>query len=153
MGSTELSSRYKFRGQQHMPTNGKTNRTSLEMRNTYVEIHKQGQDKGDTIQVNRKSHANMLLRPYDASNKGDPSDGKSQWGFVIFLFDGPISWGSKKHNHVGLSSTHNEYMALCQASKEVVWVRKLLKEVGYMKEDESPTPMIGDNAIVSTNSS
>jgi len=103
--------------------------------------------KSKTRGIRFKSNGNpMPICYYDASNKGDPSDGKSQWGFVIFLFDGPVSWGSKKHNHVGLSSTHNEYMALCQASKEVVWLRKLLKEVGYMKENEPPTPMIGDNA-------
>jgi len=81
---------------------------------------------------------------YDASNKADPSDGKSQYGYVIFLFNGPIVWGSKKHNHVGLSSTHNEYMAMSQASKDIEWIRQLLREIGYPL-DESPTPILGDN--------
>ena len=81
---------------------------------------------------------------YDASNKADPSDGKSQYGYVIFLFNGPIIWGSKKHNHVGLSSTHNEYMALSQASKDIEWIRQILIEIGYPLEKD-PTPTLGDN--------
>jgi len=81
---------------------------------------------------------------YDASNKADPSDGKSQYGYVIFLFNGPILWGSKKHNHVGLSSTHNEYMALSQASKDIEWIRQILIEIGYPLE-KGPTPTLGDN--------
>jgi len=81
---------------------------------------------------------------YDASNKADPSDGKSQYGYVIFLFNGPIIWGSKKHNHVGLSSTHNEYMALSQASKDIEWIRQILRELDYPLE-RGPTPTLGDN--------
>eukprot|EP01050_Picozoa_sp_SAG11_P006727 SAG11_NODE_534_length_8654_cov_11.580919_1_plen_1130_part_10 len=49
---------------------------------------------------------------YDSSNKWDVKDAKAQYGFAIHLFDGPVIWTSKKHSHVGTSSTHNEYMAL-----------------------------------------
>jgi len=82
---------------------------------------------------------------YDASNKSDPSDGKSQYGYVIFMFNGPIAWNTKKFKHVGLSSTHNEYMALCQASKDVEWLRQMLHEIGYPIDLQIPTPMMGDN--------
>ena len=82
---------------------------------------------------------------YDASNKADPSDGKSQYGYVIYLYNGPIVWSSKKHKHVGLSSTHNEYMSLSQASKDVEWIRQILLEIGYPLRKDHPTPMLGDN--------
>ena len=82
---------------------------------------------------------------YDASNKADPCDGKSQYGYVIYLYNGPIVWSSKKHNHVGLSSTHNEYMSLSQASKDVEWIRQILIEIGYPLKKQSATPMLGDN--------
>ena len=82
---------------------------------------------------------------YDSSNKADPNDSKSQWGYVIFLFNGPIDWGCKKHNHVGTSSSHNEYMALSHATKAVVWLRQLLQEMGLNDMIKEPTPMLGDN--------
>jgi len=93
-----------------------------------------------------RSDGNKLpLCYYDASNKSDPSDGKSQYGYVIFMFNGPIAWNTKKFNHVGLSSTHNKYMALCQASKDVEWMRQLLNEIGYPIDINVPTPILGDN--------
>jgi len=82
---------------------------------------------------------------YDASNKADPSDGKSQYGYVIYMFNGPIVWGSKKHKHVGLSSTHDEYMALSQASRDIEWIRQILVEIGYPIDTSKPTPTLGDN--------
>ena len=48
----------------------------------------------------------------DASNKPDPFDGLSRYGFSVTMSGGPISFGSKKLPHVGLSAFHNEYMAL-----------------------------------------
>ena len=82
---------------------------------------------------------------YDSSNKADPTDGKSQWGYCIYMFNGPIDWGCKKHNHVGLSSHHNEYMALSHATKSVVFLRQLLVEMGLGRFVKEATPVLGDN--------
>jgi hypothetical protein len=82
---------------------------------------------------------------YDSSNKADPTDGKSQWGYCIYLFNGPIDWGCKKHNHVGLSSHHNEYMALSHATKAVIFLRQLLVEMGLGYLVKEATPVLGDN--------
>ena len=82
---------------------------------------------------------------YDSSHKADPTDGKAQYGWVITLMNGPIEWNSKKHNHVGISSSHNEYMALSHATKAVMWMRQLLMEMGLQEYIPAPTPMLGDN--------
>jgi hypothetical protein len=37
-----------------------------------------------------------------------------------------ILWLSRKHNSVVLSTAKVEYIAVCSASSEVVWLRKLL---------------------------
>ena len=37
---------------------------------------------------------------------------------------------SKRHNHSGLSAAEDEYMALCHAGRQVVWLRHLLTEMG-----------------------
>ena len=49
-----------------------------------------------------------LLTLYDASNKGDYGDSKVSAGYVIMLAGGPISWSSRKAQHSGASSSHNE---------------------------------------------
>ena len=54
-------------------------------------------------------------------------------------------WSSKKHTHVGLSSSHNEYMALKHACVDVVWLRQLLKELAFDEMVSSPTVVLGDN--------
>ena len=41
-----------------------------------------------------------------------------------------VSWKSKKQTCVALSSTEAEYMALCQASKESVWMADFLGSLG-----------------------
>ena len=87
---------------------------------------------------------------YDSSNKADPSDGKSQWGYCIYMFNGPIDWGCKKHNHVGVSSHHNEYMALSHATKAVVFIRQLLCEMGLGHLVKEATPVLGDNDCTTT---
>ena len=84
---------------------------------------------------------------YDSSNKWDVKDAKAQYGFAIHLFDGPVIWTSKKHSHVGTSSTHNEYMALYWLVRSVVWLRQLIAEIGLENELLSgPINCRGDNA-------
>ena len=40
----------------------------------------------------------------------------------------PISWSSKKQTLVTLSSTEAEYIALCEAGKEALWLSQILKD-------------------------
>jgi hypothetical protein len=64
---------------------------------------------------------------------------------VIMMFGGPIAWSSKKHRHVGKSSSHNEYMAMSHAAVETKWVRDLLTEMGFESLIKEPTALMGDN--------
>ena len=40
-----------------------------------------------------------------------------------------ISWMSRKQESVELSSAEAEYIATCEVSREVVWLRKLLSDL------------------------
>src|SRR5258707_7112092 len=40
-----------------------------------------------------------------------------------------MSWTSKQQSTVATSSTHAEYIAAAEASKELVWLRRLLPEL------------------------
>ena len=80
----------------------------------------------------------------DASNKDDPSDGKTQYGYCIY-WGGPLIVKSSKLTHVGVNSTYNEYMALHYCIKQIVWMRQMLVEIGLADLVSSPTMIHADN--------
>ena len=55
--------------------------------------------------------------------------------YIIKVGGGAVSWKSKKHVCVTLSSTEVEYVALCQAVKESVWMIEFLKTLGVLIHD------------------
>ncbi|UYV63271.1 hypothetical protein LAZ67_2003604 [Cordylochernes scorpioides] len=81
----------------------------------------------------------------DADWGGNLADRKSQTGLVFFLAGGPIAWESKKQQTVALSSTESEYIALCEAGKEAVYLRTLLDEMGFGELLNEPTVLKTDN--------
>lgn len=89
------------------------------------------------------------LTLYDSSNKGDLGSSKVCAGHVVMLAGGPVSWQCKQAQHVGASSSHNEYMAAFHAAKESKWVRDLLMELDLPMPPncsaERPVVMLADN--------
>ena len=65
-------------------------------------------------------------------------------GYVFTLACGAISWQSKKQPTVALSSVEAEYMASTQATKEALWWRTFLSELGF-NNDESPIQLFSDS--------
>ena len=100
------------------------------------------QHKDEGIQFHE---ADMLPLAYvDASNKDDPHDGKTQYGYTI-NWGGPIITKSGKLTHVGINSTYNEYMALHYAIKHIVWLRQFMDEMGLGSIVSKPTLVYADN--------
>jgi hypothetical protein len=60
-------------------------------------------------------------------------DCRSIYGSVFILLGGPLAWYSRKQRSVSTSTTEAEYVALCYGSKEAVWFRELLKELGFIQ--------------------
>jgi hypothetical protein len=84
------------------------------------------------------------LRAYsDADYDSDPTYHKSVTSFRIFLGDSLISWKSKKQSIVSQSSTEAEYRDMASTTKEIVWLRWLLADMGVFLSH--PTPMYCDN--------
>jgi hypothetical protein len=79
----------------------------------------------------------------DADWASDVNNCKSTSGFVFMLGGAVVSWSSKKQTSVALSSTEAEYIAAAHATKEVVWLRRLLIELGL--DLDSPTVLHVDN--------
>ena len=55
--------------------------------------------------------------------------------FVFSLGSGAISWSSKKQPTVTLSSTEVEYRGAAVATCEVVWLKRILKDLGVPIKD------------------
>jgi hypothetical protein len=79
----------------------------------------------------------------DADWAGDKIDRHSTTGYIFFLAGAPVTWAAKKQPTVALSSTEAEYMAVTQACKEAIWLRRLLTDLGY--NQEAPTIIYEDN--------
>jgi hypothetical protein len=50
-------------------------------------------------------------------------------GYVFTIAGGAISWSAKKQNLVALSTAEAEYIAMCEAVKESLWIKKFLTEL------------------------
>ena len=61
--------------------------------------------------------------------------GKSITAYIIKLAGAPVSWVSRKQKTVALSSTEAEYMSMCDAIKQIAWIRTLYDELDFPKEN------------------
>jgi hypothetical protein len=66
-------------------------------------------------------------------------------GFVYFVGIGAVTWSSKKQPIVTLSSTEAEYVVLTHASKDSLWIHKLLTELSSIFSFTLPTTLFCDN--------
>jgi hypothetical protein len=74
----------------------------------------------------------VLLSGYcDADWAGDLDERKSTTGYAFYIGDGVVSWNSKRQPTVALSTAEAEYMAAAQATKESLWLKQLLSELGF----------------------
>jgi hypothetical protein len=75
---------------------------------------------------------NPLCAASDASWADGADQRSSCSGWILFSAGGPISWSSTRMKAIALSTTEAEYHALCQAGREVVFVKRVLEiDCGY----------------------
>jgi histone deacetylase 1/2 len=78
----------------------------------------------------RRSRSMLVSSFSDADWAGCVDDRRSTGGFAVFLGENLISWTARKQPTVSRSSTEAEYKALANATAEMIWVQKLLTELG-----------------------
>jgi hypothetical protein len=70
----------------------------------------------------------------DAVWAGDLDHRISTSGYVLNLFGGEISWMSKRHVVVALSTTEAEYMVISHERKEEIWLQILCSGIGLVQQ-------------------
>ena len=84
-----------------------------------------------------------LIGYLDADWANDVDTRRSTSGYVFQINGSTVSWSSKRQSCVTRSSTEAEYVALSHATQEVVWLRRLLNDIG--EKQDQPSVMNEDN--------
>ena len=61
----------------------------------------------------------------------------------MFLGSSPVSWRSKRQQTVATSTAEAEYIAATEATKEILWIRKLLLD--FKVDVKTPLKIMEDN--------
>ncbi|CAI7775860.1 unnamed protein product, partial [Closterium sp. NIES-53] len=76
----------------------------------------------------------LLVHPFSFV-LSDTDNRRSRTGYIYRLEPiGPISWQSNKQELIALSSAEVEYIALCSATKEGLYLRELLEEANLLSQ-------------------
>eukprot|EP00253_Pinus_taeda_P008265 PITA_08265 len=98
------------------------------------------------IEVDKKpQHIFISQKKYvDSDFDRDKENGVSTSGYLMNLGSTSISWRSRKQSVATNSTTKAEYVAAAQATKEIIWIRKILEDLQEKKK--ASTPLFVDNS-------
>ena len=81
-----------------------------------------------------KDTNDVLARYSDADWAGNADDRKSTLGGCFYVGDNLVSWVSKKHNSIFLSTTEAEYIDAGSYCTQLLWMQNLLHDYGICQE-------------------
>lgn len=79
--------------------------------------------------LNYQSTGEYLQCFVDASYISDVYDAKSRSGFVFVLASSAVSWESRKQTCTAMSSAEAEFVSICEATREAMFLRRFIKEL------------------------
>ena len=98
------------------------------------------------ITYTRQSDPTLANRMYgfcDADWAADPDTRRSVGAYVLMLNGGAVAWRSKLQASVSMSTAEAEFIAASSTATEVVWLRRILHDLGASQHDA--TPLYEDN--------
>ncbi|GAV90477.1 hypothetical protein CFOL_v3_33886 [Cephalotus follicularis] len=84
-----------------------------------------------------------LVAYFDADWAGSASDRRSTTCYCTFVGGNLVSWRSKKQTTVARASAEADYRAMAHTTTELMWLRSLLLEMGFLVS--KPMKMFYDN--------
>ena len=90
---------------------------------------------GQGVLYENRGHT-QVVRYSDAEWAGSPTDRRSTSGYFVFIGGNLISWKSKKQDVVARSSAEAEYRAMALATCELIWLKHLLQELRFGKDEQ-----------------
>ncbi|KPJ19636.1 Retrovirus-related Pol polyprotein from transposon TNT 1-94 [Papilio machaon] len=81
-----------------------------------------------------KPQSTELIGYSDADYANDIETRRSMTGYVFIKNGAAVTWSSQRQQSVALSTTEAEFMAACAATKEIMWLKQLLCDIGQYKQ-------------------
>nr|GEX19480.1 retrovirus-related Pol polyprotein from transposon TNT 1-94 [Tanacetum cinerariifolium]GEX22585.1 retrovirus-related Pol polyprotein from transposon TNT 1-94 [Tanacetum cinerariifolium] len=81
----------------------------------------------------------------DATYTLDKDDSRSRSGWVFLLNGGVVTWKSLKKDTVADSTCESEYITACEASKEAIWMKNFIGDLGVVPTVQDPIEIFRDN--------
>ncbi|XP_057872662.2 secreted RxLR effector protein 161-like [Cryptomeria japonica] len=101
-----------------------------------------------TLGIKYSKVSNFHLTGYsDLDFDGDKEHGVSTSGYLMTLRSGTVTWRSKKQRVPADSTTEAKYVAAAQATKEIVWLRKILDDL-QEKQTTSTSLLVDNNSAI-----
>lgn len=80
--------------------------------------------------------SNSSLEAYcDADYAKDTCTRRSVTGYVFMKNGSAVTWATQRQHSVALSTTEAEFMAACSATKEAIWLKRLLMDIGEFNQN------------------
>ena len=99
----------------------------------------------DLALVYDHSRAGHSIGYADAAYGDDLEDRKSTYGHTLLIGNASVTWASKKQRTIATFITEAEYVAMCQASKNVVWATRWINELKFGHICNLSIKLLGDN--------
>ncbi|XP_035838498.1 uncharacterized protein LOC110908724 isoform X1 [Helianthus annuus] len=97
---------------------------------------------GHGVLFKTNGHLNVELYT-DADWAGDKGNRRSTSGYFSLVGGNLVTWRSKKQKVVALSSAEAEFRGIARGLSEVLWIRKLLEDIGFFQKE--PSKVMCDN--------
>ena len=78
-----------------------------------------------------KKDGDLEIKGYSDASYANESAYKSKSGYGFLLGDSLISWNSQKQSVIAQSAAEAEYYAAVSAANEGLWLKQLMKDLGY----------------------
>ena len=105
-------------------------------------------DLGITYSIDPNSKDYYIRGYCDSDYAGDVPTSKSTSGYIFYLANGPISWKSKLQSIIAQSTTEAEYISINTATKEAIYIKQLLEELGHFKQSKFPLYTDNNGALL-----